>query len=36
MKETLFIFSGVALTYYLLRKKIWEGPEKEFINKNKI
>ena len=30
-KEVIFIFGGIALTYYLLRERIWEGPK----NKNR-
>ena len=26
MKETFLVLSGVALTYYLLKEKIWKGP----------
>ena len=28
MKQSLYTLGGVLLLYYLLRKKIWEGPKK--------
>ena len=27
MKESVFVLFVVALTYYLLKEKIWEGPK---------
>lgn len=29
MKGALFVLSGVALTYYLLKEKIWKGTKKK-------
>ncbi len=29
MKGALLVLSGVALTYYLLKEKIWQGTKKK-------
>ena len=34
MKESFFVLFGVALTYYLLKEKIWAGPKGGTINCN--